>query len=452
MQGLFSPHVTSNNASLKAPGNPKWSDINFFPRSGDKQPPDSGTELSVVRYPFQSFKIEDDVYFITEVNDDKPQLLKELLPDYVLQKDPNLIPNVWKVPYKITVGETVNYLNYVNLYCYGTSADDADESNNVPILHVAPEPPLARQTNNALDSTLGIKEKFWILCDYYQSSGKYVIGIDEKTVDVGLHLRWPHKGETFYSIGQNFIMKIVEKAEQADFHFAQKMQGLQGCTQEHVWHSIDNPGTWGDRGLFMKNFIETYIQRFYSDYPGSEENEPDKVIAASVSMYEKLARHWNIFHYKQLSPKITANAESLVNMFWDKFKNLQVSQRELVFFLMRDNKTNVPFAACLNVYITKMEQDRGSRNTSYKSMNSTAALNMWQIKTLGVFFTENFSYIQRELLSFQDRRFYWKTVDWMDIVRQFSFVESKFDGWQHHYGSGTGNNSARGSRQPPFLT
>jgi hypothetical protein len=76
-------------------------------------------------------------------------------------------------------------------------------------------------------------------------------------------------------------------------------------------------------------------------------------------------------------------------------------------------------------------------------------LNMWQYKNLGEFFRQNISYFQRELGNSQTLRFYWKTIDWANIVRQIHIYQKPFNGWKNSFGGNSGGD-ADGDDAPFF--
>jgi len=227
-------------------------------------------------------------------------------------------------------------------------------------------------------------------------------------------------------IGEMHLKPLLEAAERLDYDFALRMQGLQNTTINAVWVCSESSGAQPeDRAEMMDQFLRSYLSRFLGKVPQTTQEDPEEIIREAVQMHQQFCAGWVREHKRCLSPTIEAAAEALVGLFWDGALRPAVragmSWKEMSRVIRRDARLSPQFGLCLHFYMVKLEQDRGSRNASYKSMFNASSANMLAINAMDKFLRKESGYISSltaGLTDKKDRRFNVKCMDWYLIVSQ----------------------------------
>lgn len=252
---------------------------------------------------------------------------------------------------------------------------------------------------------------------------------DPYVLQPGRHVQMPDPGRVF-TIGEGRLRYVGERAENLDYKFALRMQGLQNATLKAVWVCSD-PDLGGDRrDDLAKAFSELFIRDFLSFKtlnPTGNEGGPrvDAALREAVHLFNEMTSAWVDSHRHGLSPQIMASAESLVGLFFRtglrQFADRGYTWGEVARFLMRDPRFAPHFGLCLHYYMTKMEQDRGGRNASYKAMFNAAAGNLMALNAMNAFLTQNREQLDAVANQSGDemqRMFHISFVDWYGVVVQ----------------------------------
>jgi hypothetical protein len=224
----------------------------------------------------------------------------------------------------------------------------------------------------------------------------------------------------------------MERAEQLDYEFALRMQGLQNSTINAVWVCSNAGAEPADRSEMMEQFLRHYMTRFLAQAPMAQD-DPEAVIREAVQMHQQYCAGWVREHARGLAPTIEAAAEALVGMFFNTA--LQGSRlrtltwKEVSRLIRRDPRTSPQFGLCLHFYMVKLEQDRGSRNASYKSMFNASSSNMLSINAMDAFLRREMGHLNQLATNAGDpetRLFHTSTVDWYGVVSQLSLPATRY--------------------------
>lgn len=238
-------------------------------------------------------------------------------------------------------------------------------------------------------------------------------------------------------IGERFLIERLERAERLDYEFALRMQGLQNCNINAVWSCADPSVEAVDRFEMMEQFLRGYLSRFLAKNPQATDKDqaPDHIIQEAVQMHQEFCSSWVREHKRGLSPTIEAAAEALVGVFFDGALRPAVksgmTRKEVSRMIRRDPHLAPHFGLCLHFYMVKLEQDRGMRNASYKSMVNANSSNMLSINSMDSFMRANMQKLQRlsaDLADSEERLFNVKTIDWYGIVLQMGQPKLKYTG------------------------
>lgn len=154
-------------------------------------------------------------------------------------------------------------------------------------------------------------------------------------------------------------------------------------------------------------------------------------------MLEQFAESWEKRQKRALAPTLDAGGEALVNLFWRScFAGIDeniITPRKMSMLLRRHEFLSPHFSLCLNFYLTKMEQDRGMRNASYKIMNNTNNAHMQALNSLYAFFRQKLPEI-RQLVGNalhppgeMGQHFSVHFIDWFEIARQLPTYHTGMD-------------------------
>lgn len=243
--------------------------------------------------------------------------------------------------------------------------------------------------------------------------------------------------EKHRKIGERYLLERLERAERLDYEFALRMQGLQNCNINAVWSCADPSVEAVDRFEMMEQFLRGYLSRFLAKNPqvADKDQTPDHIIQEAVQMHHEFCSSWVREHKRGLSPAIEAAAEALVGVFFDGALRPAVksgmTRKEVSRMIRRDPHLAPHFGLCLHFYMVKLEQDRGMRNASYKSMVNANSSNMLSINSMDSFMRANMRKLQilsNDLENSEERLFNVKTIDWYGIVLQMGQPKLKYTG------------------------
>jgi hypothetical protein len=236
-----------------------------------------------------------------------------------------------------------------------------------------------------------------------------------------------------FEIGELYLKNSLEKAEKYDYQFAVRMQGLQNTTINAVWSCQDPGGEPSDRAEVMEQFMRKFLSRFMGEASQNDASDVEMMINEAVQMHQEFSDRWVSEHKRCLSPMIEAASEALVGMFWNGALRPAVvggmTWKEMSRVIRRDARLSPQFGICLHFYMVKLEQDRGSRNASYKSMYNASSSNMLSINSMDAFFKSEIGYIcglTQNLIHAGTRVFHPLTMDWHGIVSQLHLPKVRY--------------------------
>lgn len=229
-------------------------------------------------------------------------------------------------------------------------------------------------------------------------------------------------------IGEMYLKSRIETAERLDYEFALRMQGLQNCRIDAVWSCTDIGGEAADRASMTSEFLKSYLSRLLRQAPQTGTDYPDNVITEALQMHQQFCSEWVREHKRCLSPAIEASAEALVGMFVNTCLRPAVrpgmTWKDISRLIRRDPILSPQFGLCLHFYMVKLEQDRGSRNASYKSMYNASSSNMLSINSMDSFMRSHAGHLatlaSNGLDTADGRMFDLRTIDWYAIMTQLS--------------------------------
>lgn len=192
-------------------------------------------------------------------------------------------------------------------------------------------------------------------------------------------------GAHVWTVGEMYLRPRLARAEQQDYEFAVRMQGLQNCNINAVWSTEDTGEEPADRSELMGLFLQKFLTRFLAQAP-MQQDTPDQIVQEAIQMHRQFCRGWSLEHQRRLSPVIEASAEALIGLFYDRhLKGIcppDMTWLEVSRLLRRDARLSPHFGLCLHFYMVKLEQDRGARNASYKSMYNAGSSNMLALNSM----------------------------------------------------------------------
>lgn len=453
MQGVF---PASSTTPLTVPGGIAWNQVEICPQEVIPDPDGdlTNTDLPLVIPPMHKFRIgTQNVFHIKDDSHDPPIPLDSFITPALRLLNANYRMGVWKVTRQVQT----------------LPAPPPDQLLAVPY----PDNYLLSDVERSKGHALRNQERRFV---YTFEAGQAEESPDTDRVSRIKHISWPLPGETFWVIGWRWLTERLKQAETADFEFALKIQGLQGGTQESVWADLNVQSCSQDRTNLVEKFINVFGQKFSDQMKGMQSRTPHDLIAQVVRMYESMCEKWSFFHVKQLAPRVEAAIEAMLVLFGKEItkivgENLTMKQ---VGCIMRRDKVLAPtLATCLHYFMTKLEQDRGSRNANYKSMNNANMANVFAVNLLSKFIKEQRGRIAElvQAVAIEGIYFHWLTMDWADIAQQLRLGEVPYDNWRDDMalpardrrrggegmdddddlGDGGGVAAAAGARVPPFL-
>lgn len=248
------------------------------------------------------------------------------------------------------------------------------------------------------------------------------------------HLHFVMPEANMYDVGELFLKPRLQAAERMDYEFAVRMQGLQNCSLNAVWTTEETGEDPKDRSELMEVFLQKYLTRFLAQAPMSQD-DPDRIVQEAVQMHRQFCSGWGLEHQKGLAATVEAAGEALVGLFYNRHLRALappgMTWKELGRVLRRDPRLSPQFGLCLHFYMVKMEQDRGGRNASYKSMYNAGSSNQLSLNSMDRFLASEAGHIRTLLAEVRDvdeRRFHKHTVDWFGIMTQLQRPTVRYTG------------------------
>jgi hypothetical protein len=105
--------------------------------------------------------------------------------------------------------------------------------------------------------------------------------------------------------------------------------------------------------------------------------------------------------------------------------------KEVSRVIRRDPQLGPHFGLCLHFYMVKLEQDRGMRNASYKSMFNATSSNMLSLNSLDAYLRSNRGLLGAAAADVLDpvaRPFHWRAIDWYFIATQLPLPTMQYTG------------------------
>jgi hypothetical protein len=243
----------------------------------------------------------------------------------------------------------------------------------------------------------------------------------------------PHPA--YYEVGSEYLKRKVEEGEALDFAFAQRMQGLLGVAQDHVWACLDPSFNPADRPAAMERFTASYTASFYKGVSWQDQQDPRAVATEALQQHKAFCEEWVHKHYRTLTPVVTAAAEALVADFYDSVRGRMqpgavLSVRQFARLMMRHPVLSQYFGVCLQSYMTSLDQSRPGRNASYKVMNTATVMRFQSFKRFVKELESNAHVLYalyKELAEEHNLHFHAYVVDWYGIAGQLPEVHRYFE-------------------------
>jgi hypothetical protein len=249
------------------------------------------------------------------------------------------------------------------------------------------------------------------------------------------HFLLPDPNNRHFDVGELWLRDRASRAEQLDYEFALRIQGLQNSGINAVWVCSEMGTEPSDRPDMMEQFLRAYLSRFMSQAPMSSTDDPEAIIREAIQMHQQFCAGWVREHKRSLAPTIEASAEALVGIFMEGALRgvfpADMTRREVSRIIRRDPQLGPHFGLCLHFYMVKLEQDRGSRNASYKSMVNASSSNMLSINSLDGFFRSKRALLATAAADVSgpvERIFSPRIIDWYQIVSQLALPPIQYTG------------------------
>lgn len=188
----------------------------------------------------------------------------------------------------------------------------------------------------------------------------------------------------YYEIGHDNLKEVLQEAEELDYEFAKRIQGLVGASQDFTWACLDPDFVPSDRALLLSEFTKTFTGDFLSSAKGDA--NPRSVATEQLQQHRAFSQEWVRKHYKNLTPAVTSPAEALVMEFYPQLTKRMPAQGKLTpaqlsRYFMRHPKFSPAFAHVLQYYMQHLDNGRGGRNPSYKQVTQTGVMRALQFRT-----------------------------------------------------------------------
>jgi len=110
-------------------------------------------------------------------------------------------------------------------------------------------------------------------------------------------------------IGSQYLREACEQAEEIDYAFALKIQGLKGSSLPAVWNCTDPEYDVTDRKALLAQFVRLYIDKFYGSVSVHGPADAEEIVEHALMMHQDFCRGWVERHHRTLSPEVTSASE-----------------------------------------------------------------------------------------------------------------------------------------------
>lgn len=261
-----------------------------------------------------------------------------------------------------------------------------------------------------------------------------------------------------FEVGIEKLKDACMQAEEMDYAFALRIQGLKGSNLASVWACADPEYDVTDRAAVLAQFVKMYMEKFYNRVEaGSADADVEGVVQEALSMHEEFCKGWVQRHHRTLSAQVTAATEALVGVFYNDLirsftQNAQLTRVHVARYLMRHPEFSGEFAYCLYHYMTSLEQLRGNRNASYKAMQGEKQVGIVAMRKMATMLQERLQVIKADLQNVDaaallfDPRF----IDWHYISGQLPAHHKEFDGYVNAFSLYRTQPGGRANAFPPW--
>jgi len=258
----------------------------------------------------------------------------------------------------------------------------------------------------------------------------------------------------YYEIGHDTISRALQRAEELDFEFAKRMQGLTGSSLDYTWACMDPDYTPSDRQIMLSEFTKTYVGDFLNTAKGDLDSRA--VVTEELQEHRAFSQEWVRKHYKTLTPAITSAAEALVMEFYPQISKRMPSSNKMTpaqvaRYFMRSEIFSPAFAQALQYYMQHLENGRGGRNPSYKQFTYATNMRALQYKIFVDFLEKQRAYMHNVYEQgakmeshFQHELF----IDWHGIVGKLPEVHRHYPRSSDAFVGG--GSKKWGSGKPPW--
>jgi hypothetical protein len=246
------------------------------------------------------------------------------------------------------------------------------------------------------------------------------------------YIRALHNNTPFYEIGREHLTESLKQAEELDYEFSKKIQGLTGSSSEYIWSCLDPDFEPMDRNKLLSVYLENYSKEFSR----SSKSDPDfrAVARHEIQQHKAFCEEWVRKHYKTLTPNVTATAELVVAEIYPYIKHrmkkdfvLTIPQLSRV--LMRHPTFSTQFAICLQNYMQNIENTRAGRNPSYKQITTVQISKALAFKTFVNYFESNKNVINEVFEKTSSLNGYFfdvYVIDWHYIIGKLPDVHKHY--------------------------
>jgi hypothetical protein len=269
---------------------------------------------------------------------------------------------------------------------------------------------------------------------------------------------WVLQSPNNFEVGIDVLKDACIAAEEQDYEFALRVQGLKGSSLAAVWNCTDPEYDVTDRAPVLAQFVKMYMEKFYNRVDvGASGAEVEDVVGEVLSMHEEFCKGWVSKHHRTLSAEVTSAGEALLGGFLASLKavfpqNVGVTIAHISRYLRRHPEYAPEYAHCLYHYMTTLDQLRGNRNASYGSMNSERKWQIMAMKRMSEMIMLKLGDIQRDVANVDEAALLFDSrfIDWHYISGQLPAHHKEFEGYVNSFALYRTRPGGRGAQFPPW--
>ena len=269
---------------------------------------------------------------------------------------------------------------------------------------------------------------------------------------------WVLQSPNNFEVGIEVLKDACIAAEEQDYEFALRVQGLKGSSLAAVWNCTDPEYDVTDRAPVLAQFVKMYMEKFYNRVDvGAGGAEVEDVVGEVLSMHEEFCKGWVSKHHRTLSAEVTSAGEALLGGFLASLKavfpqNVGVTIAHISRYLRRHPEYAPEYAHCLYHYMTTLDQLRGNRNASYGSMNSERKWQIMAMKRMSEMMMLKLGDIQRDVANVDEAALLFDSrfIDWHYISGQLPAHHKEFEGYVNSFALYRTRAGGRGAQFPPW--